>query len=74
MKKKKKLPVDTEPLSAIKSTGINKLLENLKLVIEEKVGQHLANSKIDSVNRLRSNGLTYGINPNMCYVVNCVED
>ncbi len=71
---KKNLLIVTEPLLAVKSISFNKLPEDLKAASQDKVGKQPSNTKSDSVKRLRSNGLTYEINPNLCYILNCVED
>lgn len=63
----------TEPVSAVKSIDTKNLPATLIEAIQEKVGKTFTTKRVSSVKKLRRCGLVYEVNPNLCYVMDCVE-
>ena len=62
-----------QPQSAVISTDVNNLPQSLRLSIQFKTGQPLS-SKVNIVKCLKVDGITYSINSNACFILDCINE
>lgn len=62
-----------ESHSAVKCIDVKSLPHSLKIALQDKIGKELPDT-VKTVKCLKVDGIIHNINPNACYILDCIDE